>query len=223
MKYAHKPWYKKWWGIFLIILVIFFVSLFFAFALYIFNYTKNFDAASVPREYISNPIIEGSKNNYWLGSANPKITIVEFADFDCIYCKKSFSKIREITSVYDNIKFIYRDFPVLSEFSAQLASAARCAGEQGLFWVMHDKLFINQGIGSDEEILELFKQIGGDEKKFNNCFQNNKYLPEIEKDLIDGQTLNITGTPIWFINGQRIEGDIPYEFLINLIEQNLNK
>ncbi|MEA1962896.1 MAG: thioredoxin domain-containing protein [Patescibacteria group bacterium] len=217
MEHVHKHWYKKWWGIFLIILVIFFVSLFFAFAIYIFNYTKKFNAASVPRKYISNPVIEGSKNNYWLGSANPEITIVEFADFNCVYCKKSFSKIREIASVYDNIKFIYRDFPVLSELSTQLASAVRCAGEQGLFWVMHDKIFLNQGIGSDEKIIELFKQIGGDEKKFNSCFKNNKYLPEIEKDLRDGQTLNITGTPIWFINGQRIEGDIPYEFLVNLI------
>ncbi|MCK4539909.1 thioredoxin domain-containing protein [Candidatus Parcubacteria bacterium] len=221
MKYAHKPWYKKWWGIFLIILAIFFVSLLFAFAIFIVNYIKNVDTASVPRKYISNPVIEGAKNNYWLGSANPKITIVEFSDFNCVYCQKSFSKIREITSVYNNIKFIYRDFPVLSDFSIQLALAARCAGEQGLFWIMHDKLFLNQGLGSDEKIFEAFKQIGGNEKKFNACFANKKYLPDIEKDLIDGQKLNISGTPAWFINGQRIEGDIPYEFLINLIKQNL--
>jgi len=223
MEHVHKHWHKKWWGIFLIIFAIFFVSLFFAFAIYIFNYTKNFDVALAPREYIPNSIIEGSENNYWLGSANPKITIVEFADFDCSYCKKSFSKIREITSVYNSIKFIYRDFPVLSEFSTQLALAARCAGEQGLFRVMHDKLFINQGLNSDEKILELFKQIGGDEERFKACLANKKYLPEIEKDLIDGQKLNISGTPVWFINGQRIEGDIPYEFLINMIKQNLNK
>ena len=221
MKHAHKHWYKKWWGIFLIILAVFFVSLVFAFAIFISNYIKNVDTTSVPRKYISSPIVEGSKNNYWLGSANPKITIVEFSDFNCVYCKKSFSKIREVTSAYDNIKFIYRDFPVLSDFSTQIALAARCAGEQGLFWIMHDKLFLNQGIGSDEEIFEAFKQIGGNEDKFKACFANKKYLPDIEKDLIDGQKLNISGTPAWFINGQKIEGDIPYEFLINLIEQSL--
>lgn len=219
MNNSVKPWYKKWWGVLALLMLMLFVSLIFAFAFIFFNTnstaltnTNLLNTQKMPEQVL------GTDKNYWLGSANPKITIVEFADFNCHYCKKSFPKIREISQVYNkDIKYIFRDFPLISEFSAQLALSARCAGEQGLFWVMHDKLYLNQGISTDQEILNLFKQIGGNEAKFSACYDSKKYLPEIEKDLTDGQTLNITGTPTWFVNGQRLEGDVPYEYFINLI------
>ncbi|HAM88316.1 MAG: DSBA oxidoreductase [Candidatus Falkowbacteria bacterium GW2011_GWC2_38_22] len=215
-----KPWYKKWWGVLALLALLFFISIFFAFVFLVINSRDTAPSSGI------NPLLTqkvpalaiGTEKNYWLGSANPKITIVEFGDFACSYCQKSFSKIREISQLYKNdIKYIYRDYPVVSDYSAKLALAARCAGEQGLFWIMHDKLYINQGISTDQEILNHFKQTGGNEAKFSTCYDANKYLPEIEKDLSDGQSLNITGTPTWFVNGQRLEGDVPYEYFINLI------
>lgn len=221
-----KPWYKKWWGILLLFILLFFLSIFSAFALLVLNAKNEIESGNAPlllsKQKMPIEII-GTEKNYWLGSANPKITIVEFGDFACHYCKNSFFKIREIAQTYKNdIKLIYRDYPVISEFSEQLSLAARCAGEQGLFWVMYDKLFLNQGINTDAEILALFKQTGGDESRFASCYQNNKYLPEIEQDLKDGETLNISGTPTWFVNGQRLEGDVPYEYFINMINNFLN-
>lgn len=221
-----KPWYKKWWGILLLFILLFFLSIFSAFALLVLNAKNEIESGNAPlllsKQKMPAEII-GTEKNYWLGSANPKITIVEFGDFACHYCKNSFFKIREITQTYKNdIKLIYRDYPVISKFSEKLSLAARCAGEQGLFWVMYDKLFLNQGINTDAEVLALFKQTGGDESRFASCYQNNKYLPEIEQDLKDGGTLNIGGTPTWFVNGQRLEGDVPYEYFINLIDNFLN-
>jgi protein-disulfide isomerase len=96
--------------------------------------------------------------------------------------------------------------------------AARCAGEQGLFWVMHDKLFQNQGVTEIEGLVELANQVGADTNKFSSCMAKEKYLTEIQKDFSEGQSLGLTGTPIWFINGYKISGDIPHDTFIQIIE-----
>jgi protein-disulfide isomerase len=216
--------HKNWWKILILGLALIFLSAFFAFAFYILNIEPESSRNLSPNKIILPAEVIGTEKNYWLGSANPKITIVEFGDYACSYCHKSFPKIRAISEQYkSDIKYIWRDYPLISEFSADLALSTRCAGEQGLFWPMHDKLFINFGIKSEVEIKEIFRQLGGDEKRFASCLINDKHIPDIEKDISDGQTLQITGTPTWFINGKRIEGDIPYEFLINLINSEIKK
>jgi protein-disulfide isomerase len=164
-------------------------------------------------------IIEG-ENAYWLGSAHPKITIVEFGDFSCSACKNSFSVIREISVKYkDQVKIIFRDFPLVSEDSLDLSMAGRCAGEQGLFWPMYDKLFLNQGISTQDEIQNIFTQIGGNSEKFEDCFQAKRYYQDIQDDLKDADSLGIKGTPAWFINGNNINGDIPREMFLDLVEK----
>jgi protein-disulfide isomerase len=163
-------------------------------------------------------LIEG-QGNYWLGSANPKLTIVEFGDFDCPYCENSYSKIREISVKYkDSVKIIYRDFPN-HENSTMKAMSARCAGEQGLFWPMHDKLFQNQAFATNEEILSLALLVGADSKRFTDCMATNKHLPTLQKDYLDAETLGVKGTPVWYFNGYRIEGDIPYDSFIKIVEE----
>ncbi len=224
-----KSWYKKWWGIIFITIATLLLIIFIAFSFYVYNLIKTLNSDT---QYNSNSYndlseevrkkIEG-ENNYWTGSAKPKITIVEFADFACSYCEKSFPKIREISIKYKNdVKIIYRDMP-LRENSEKLAMAARCAGEQGLFWLMHDKLFQNQGIKSDSDITELAKQIGTDISKFNNCLNSNKYIQQIQKDFSDGTDLEVKGTPTWFINGNKLEGDIPLSVWEEIIGKILQK
>jgi len=228
MQQVEKKWYNKWWGILTIVLLMIIIAFFIAFSLHVYNIIKSgqLNGYVLPKILDEKTLatIEGSKKMYWIGSANPKITIVEFSDFACPYCKKSFSKIREISLKYkNNVKIIYRDYPTISEYSIDLALAARCAGEQGLFWVMHDKLFLNQGISQKEEIMELANQIGADIEKFESCFNRKKYLSAIQKDFADGKELGITGTPTWFINGNKIKGDIPYTIFTQLMEQQIKK
>ena len=163
------------------------------------------------------------ENNYWLGSIDPQITIIEFSDFACSYCKNSFFNIRDIGMNYKkNVKIIYKDFPILTDHSLNLAMAGICAGEQGMFWVMHDKLFLNQGVSTKTEIFNLANQIGLENIQFRTCFNSKKYIKEIEQDIQIGKELGITGTPTWLINGQIIEGDIPYNIFIQIIEELLN-
>lgn len=224
MKYGHK----KWWKIFLTTIAILVITLIVTTLVKSFIVYKNIKTNGVDYTRFANyevndeqkKLIEGTEKNYWLGSANPTITIVEFADFACPMCHNSFSKIRELETVYkDHIKFIFRDFPANTEHSVKLAGAARCAGEQGLFWHMHDKLFLNQGISTQEEIITLANKLGLDNDRFKECLITNKYLPEIQKDFSDGEFLGVTGTPTWFINGHKIEGDIPYELFKKIIEE----
>lgn len=232
MNTGEKQWHKRWWGVLLIILGFLIVTLIITIGLKIKKVSNSsekdgIDYLSLATNNLSEDdlrLIEGN-NNYWTGSANPKITIVEFGDYACTYCQKSYSKIREISVKHkDTVKFIFRDYPINTDQSLLLALASRCAGEQGLFWIAHDKLFQNQGITETPEIKQLMKTIGLDSTRFDKCFDEQKYLTDIKKDLSDGDLLGITGTPTWFINGNIIKGDIPYEIFNKIIKElnNLN-
>jgi protein-disulfide isomerase len=233
MQTVPKKLQGRWWKIAFFAVLTLLAILFVAFGFYVFDLVRNPDKNNINNNEIldqlkenkitvDNKIIIGT-NNYWLGSANPKITIVEFGDFNCSNCKNSFPNIREISLKYkDSVKIIFRDFPVL-ENSSNLALAGRCAGEQGLFWVMHDKLFTNQGEFEINQLSNFANQIGADVKKFTSCLENEKYISDINKDYADGKLLEITGTPTWFINGYKIEGNIPYNIFIQIIEALIKK
>jgi len=223
MQSQSKGWYKKWWGILIITITTFILIILVASGFYLFNLIKKIQSGNqeILKQNFTNQKqynAEGN-DNYWLGSTKPKVTIVEFADFACPLCKNSFSKIREISLNYKNdVKIIYRDYPGY-EHSLDLAMAARCAGEQGLFWLMHDKLYQHQGLNEKSQLTALANQVGADIDKFDNCLANKKFLNLIQKDFSDAQKLGITGTPTWFINGYKIEGDIPYELFIQIVEK----
>ncbi len=220
---GEKKWYKKTWFKILLILAVLFLLLLGLFSYSVIRAFMNMNDqvsdigtagdANLPAA----ALVEGS-NDYWLGAARPKITIVEFMDFACHYCGQSFPTIREITARYkQDVKVIVRDYPVNAEYSIELALAARCAGEQGLYWPMYDKLFLRQGVSDRDGLVELARQIGANTDKFTLCLDNQKYLTDIQKDFDDGQTLEIAGTPTWFINRYKIEGDIPHDTFIQII------
>jgi len=172
------------------------------------------------------PRPEGKNNlNFYLGTTSPLVTIVEFSSFGCPESKNSYSKIRKLGLKYeDEIKIIFRHFPT-SENSLNFSLASYCAGEQGAFWPMHDKLFQNQKkINSSQQITTFAEQIGIDTKLFQKCLSSNKYEDEITTDIKEGKEMGVSGTPTWFFNGYRIKGDIPYNIMeaitVSLIKEN---
>lgn len=210
----------------MIIFGLLFLALFFALSFYFYSLVVKFGAEqqyTVSKNSLDRTKIE-NEGNYWMGASNPKITIVEFSDFTCPFCKNSYPTIRDIILKYNkDVKLIYRDYPIKQEYAADLAMAGRCAGEQGLFWPMHDKLFQNQGVSAKEDIFRLANQIGVNAEKFKTCFEEKKYLPLIQKDYADATDLEIKGTPTWFVNGYKIEGDVPkdvWEKIINELLKN---
>lgn len=223
MDYQIKPWPKRWWGKLIIILLTIFLIFAVAIGFYIYNSVKELkQQAGLIRQLAESgeQFKAADGDHYWLGSAKAPVTIVEFGDFACPVCEKSFPTIREISQKYKNdVKFIWRDYPVVAEYSALLALAGRCAGEQGLFWPMHDKLFQNQGVNAAGQLSALANQVGADTARFNDCLTKEKYLSQIQKDFADGQTFGNTGTPTWFINGYKVAGDIPYDTFVKIIEE----
>jgi len=159
--------------------------------------------------------IEGA-NNTWnvFGAAKPKITIVEFGDFTCPYCQQDFPIVRAMMVKYqDTVKFIYRD-RTPTQRSLVLATVAQCAGEQGKFWPMHDKLFQYQtdSLGDNANtLIDLAKTINLDLDKFRLCLKDQKYLPKIKQSLQDSIDLAVNGTPTFYINGQKYQGVLTEE------------
>jgi protein-disulfide isomerase len=159
-----------------------------------------------------------------LGPDNAKVTIVEFSDFQCPYCKRfrdtTFDAL--IEKYGDDIRIIYRDYPLPFHPQAQIAAeAAECANEQGKYWEMHDIIYANQETLSDDAYSEFSEQLDLDTQKFDECLSSNKYADEIAADQKDGESYGVTGTPTFFINGWILVGAQPTSEFEKLIDQEL--
>ena len=157
-----------------------------------------------------------------VGALNPKITIVEFGDFQCPFCLKAFPIIRTLVAKFQaDVKLIYRDFPLEDDHPmAKLAAqAGYCAQAQNLFWPLHDKLFQNQDELSREAIINLAEQSGVYRTKFLQCLDSDEARAEVEADARDGYRAGVAGTPTWFINGIRVAGVIPEDILEKIIQE----
>ncbi|MFA6918661.1 MAG: thioredoxin domain-containing protein [Patescibacteria group bacterium] len=144
------------------------------------------------------------------GNPSSTLVIVEFADFQCSVCEAEFSAIRGfVTKHQDEVLYIFRNYVVIDENSNLLAQASLCAGDQGKFWIFHDKLYTNFGsINSTADLQNLVQSLGLDWNKMGACIQSGKYVSQVSQDSIDGQNLGIVGTPTFFVNGKKLEGAI---------------
>ncbi len=166
-----------------------------------------------------------------LGDPNAPVTIVEFSDYQCPYClrnfQQTFPKIKENYIDTGKVKYVFKDFPLSFHKQAMPASmAAECAGEQGKYWEMHDKLFSerdrwNENPDVNNVMKDFAKELGLDTKQFNECFDSEKYKDEILADQQEGIAAGVKGTPAFFINGQFLSGAQPYEVFKQVIDQAL--
>ena len=172
------------------------------------------------------PLIEGEFNvtttdDPSLGSPQAKVTIVEFADFNCPYSRTESFLLRSLVQRYgDKINFIFRDFPVadLHPQAELAAEAGACANEQGKFWPYHDKLFLEQSDWSREHLEQMAKELNLDTARFSSCLKSGRFTDEVKDDVAAGIIAGVRGTPTFFINGHRIPGAIPEKYLVQIIE-----
>jgi len=160
-----------------------------------------------------------------LGPADAPITMIEFSDYECPYCRKWHNEVfKPLMSNYaGKIRFVYRDFPLSSShFNAQpAAEAANCAGEQNQYWEFADKMFASEsGLGS-EMYLQSAKELGLDLEKFSECVSSRRYEDEVTADYEYAANLGIRSTPTFFINGLALIGAQPYEVFQTVIDQEL--
>ena len=171
-----------------------------------------------------------------LGNKDAKVTVVEFSDFECPFCKRHIdqtgSQINDAYIKTGKIAFAYRHYPLVSIHpNAQAAAeASECANEQDAFWKYHDLLFENQATWSSQaqaEATDAFVSYAGDlglnTEQFRSCFEGRKYQKKVEEDIAAGEAAQVDGTPAFFVNGYRITGAQPFSEFERLIEQELKK
>ena len=161
------------------------------------------------------------------GLKDAPVTIIEFSDFQCTYGKRYFDEtLPMILSNYsDKIQYVYRDFPVgsIHPNSTKVAEASQCAFEQGKFWEYHDMLYKNQGKQELADLKAYAVVLGLDENAFNLCLDSGKYAGEVEKDVADGKSYGVYGSPTFFINGRKVVGALPYATFKTIIDEELSK
>lgn len=161
---------------------------------------------------------------YSLGSADAPLTMVEFTDLQCPYCRQfaltTFDEIRKNWIDTGKLRYISRDFPidVLHPHAMAAARAARCAGEQGKFWEMRLTLVRNANVLSPDFITRTAGDLKLDTKAFAACTASSKHDAEIQSEMSEGAKLGIDGTPTFVIGrttpngiqGPMIVGALPY-------------
>jgi len=228
-----RPWYQKWWGVFILVIIVLILIGLISSAFYVYKEVKRIQTEE-SQNYLKNQrksyedLINGP-GGYTLGSLNPKVTVIEFTDFACPFCKESASEIRKLMEQYkDSVKLVIRDYPI-HDNSIDLALAARCAGEQGKYWEAYDYLFAEQdnlkdtGEALKANLLAWAEILQLDVTKFNTCFTERRYVDLIKRDYDDGNKLQIKGTPTWFVNYYPITGYYPIEKFQELLGGLLQK
>ena len=161
-----------------------------------------------------------SKGHPALGPKDAPVTIVEFTDFQCPFCKATEATITQLRDKYgDKIRLVHMDFPLpFHPHAMDAAKAARCANEQGKFWQYRDSLFANQGKLAPDDLKATAKTLGMNQAKFDACFASTKYDGQIKADQAAGEKVGVDGTPAFFIDGRPLTGAQPapkFEELIN--------
>lgn len=234
-----RQWYKRWWGIsilvFLAIIGLFIVLLTVTTYRY-WREIKNGNGARLAEQVFSGfTPAEGttatvfgavSKPNRsdlersdapYLGNPRAPIVIVEFLDFKCPNCNTEAPIIRQVIQKYGSkIKFIVRNFPVESTHpgASGFAEIGWCSQQQGRFWPVLDYFFNNQAtlpevLGtSDLAALAGATQI--DLKSLETCLNGSSATTAVNRDYVDGAKFGVRGTPTFFINGEKVEGVVPF-------------
>lgn len=175
-------------------------------------------ALSPPRIDLSVPSGEPAR-----GPEGAPVTVVEFSDFDCPYCRSTHPAVERLLAEYgDRIRFVHRDFPLaIHERAVPAARAARCAGEQDRYWDYFERLMEDDGGLGDTDLARRAEALGLDLGAFSACLASDRYSAAIQTALIDGRAAGVSGTPTFFVNGRLLEGSQTYQTLRAVVDEEL--
>ncbi len=160
------------------------------------------------------------------GPKDAPITIVEFSDFQCPFCRNVNTTLRQVMERYPGkVKLVFRDYPLvqLHPTAPKAHEAARCAASQGKFWEYHDVLFEKSPRHSPDDLKRYAQELKLDAAAFAQCLDGGTQAAEVSKDLEEGGRLGVTGTPAFFINGRALEGAQPATAFQKIIDSELQR
>jgi protein-disulfide isomerase len=158
------------------------------------------------------------------GPAEAPVTVVEFSDYHCPFCKRAQTTLTQILERYPGkVRHVYRDFPVdtLHPHAREAAEGARCAQDQGKFWDFHDVLFASTPHTTAADLRKYAELIGLDGSAFERCLAAGTHRAAVQRDIDEGRRLGVSGTPAFFINGRSLTGAQPVEAFARIIEEEL--
>ncbi|MCX7751256.1 MAG: DsbA family protein [Blastocatellia bacterium] len=196
--------------------------------------TPRFVAEKPPSEIVLD--IAGAPSK---GAKDARLVIVEFSDYQCPFCarhvRETVPKIERAYVRTGKVRYVFRDFPLeaIHPQAFQAAEAARCAGEQGKFWEMHDRLFAHQNALQREDLIAHAEALGLNPRRFQQCLEGRRFAERVRRDLSEGQRAGVRGTPSFFVGfaepGEKVRvmrvlrGAQPYEAFQQTIEELLRE
>jgi protein-disulfide isomerase len=150
------------------------------------------------------------RNDHALRGDRPLVTLVEFGDYECPFCGRAYPIVTDaLRRIPEEIQFVFRHFPFsrVHPHALSAALAAEAAGAQGRFWPMHDTLFENQGALEDDDLVGYAEDLGLDLARFIVDMRGGRHLPKVRADFKSAVRSGANGTPTFFIDGQRFEGN----------------
>ncbi len=160
------------------------------------------------------------------GPENAPVTIVEFSDFQCPYCKNFTATLDRLMREFpSDVRVVFRQLPLreIHPMAEKAAEASLCAQEQGKFWELHDLMFKDQAALKVEDLKAKAVQLQLDSGAFNTCLESGKYEKRINEDIREGARLGANGTPAVIINGRFFSGARPFEEVAAIIKEELQK
>jgi len=147
---------------------------------------------------------------------NPKagITLVEYGDYQCPHCGHAYPIVKQLQEQFgDSLKLVFRNFPLrnIHPLAAAAAIAAEAAGKQGRYWEMHDVIFENQRDMHPGSFSEFAKELGLELEQFEIDRRDREIISKVEEDFESGIMSGVNGTPTFFINGARYNGNWEYD------------
>lgn len=175
------------------------------------------------RMVLARPRSEVEPRGVARGPAHAPVTIVEFSDFECPYCKRATPILQELLDRYpEQVRLYYRHLPLPSHAHARPAAiAAVCAERQGQFWDFHDQLFLDPGALDPEGLRRAAEQVGIDLEPFDECLGSAEAAARVDEDVAAANALGVTGTPVFFVNGIRVKGAQPLSRFVRLVEEEI--
>ena len=171
------------------------------------------------------PAVEvGYDANRVKGNPDAPVTIVEFADFQCPFCKRTEATLNELLRKYNGqVKLAYRDFPLsqIHEHAEKAAEASHCALAQGKYWEMHDAMFADQAKLDESSLVKTSASLGLDQNAFESCLKSGKFKAAVQQDAESGAQAGVNATPVFFINGESLNGAQAEEQFTTIIDRQL--
>ena len=158
------------------------------------------------------------------GPQQAPVTIVEFSDFHCPYCRSVQETLKEVLAKYPTqVRLVYKHFPLDDRHpdARRVAEASWCADKQQRFWQFHDAVYASEPDGSSAAMTAMAGKAGLDVKAFDACIASGQAAPIVNAQLEEGQHFGVTGTPGFFINGRLMSGALPLSAFSEIIDEEL--